>query len=242
MSHNYFWHKGDYYTQTKGVAMGAKYAPSVANIFLNRWEEEQIFSIRRKNLKLYHRYIDDIVIVWRGTEGELQAFFDEINCNAYGISFSGSWNKRSINYLDLQIYKENGNLNTRTFFKSTDRNGYIPTSSCHHPQWIGNIPKGQLMRIHRNCSNGNDYEEQADIIIKRFVEKGYNKRELINLKEKVKKMDRNTLIEGKPAGNIKKKDKNIGMAFLTGYNRQYKITESIIKKHWSILQSDNKIE
>lgn len=60
----------------------------------------------------------------------------------------------------------------------------------------------------------------------------------MNLKEKVKKMDRNTLIEGKPVGNIKKKNKNMDMAFLTGYNRQYKITESIIKKHWPILQSD----
>lgn len=145
MSHNYFWHKGDYYTQIKGVAMGAKYAPSVANIFLNRWEEEQVFSTTRRNLKLYRRYIDDIVIVWRGTEEELQVFFDKINCNTYGISFSGSWNKQSINYLDLQIYKNNGYLSTRTFFKSTDRNGYIPTSSCHHPQWIGNIPKGQLI-------------------------------------------------------------------------------------------------
>lgn len=35
MNSNYFWHKGDYFVQTKGVAMGAKYSPSVANLFLN---------------------------------------------------------------------------------------------------------------------------------------------------------------------------------------------------------------
>lgn len=120
--------------------MGAKYAPSVANLFLNRWEEEQIFSVHRANLKLYRRYIDDIIIIWKGSEEELQAFFDEINQNIYGITFTGNWNIQSIDYLDLQIYKNNGILNTRTFFKTTDRNGYIPANSCHHAQWISNIP------------------------------------------------------------------------------------------------------
>ena len=48
MSHNHFWHKGEFLTQTKGVAMGAKYAPSVANIFLNHWEAEQIYSTQKE--------------------------------------------------------------------------------------------------------------------------------------------------------------------------------------------------
>ena len=96
--------------------MGAKYAPSVANIFLNHWEEEQIYSVERKNLRLYRRYIDDTIIVWRGSEEELQSFFDEINQNAYGMTFSGSWNKQSIDYLDLQLFRNNGTINTRTFF------------------------------------------------------------------------------------------------------------------------------
>lgn len=39
MTNNYFWHKGSYYKQIKGVAIGAKYAPSVANLLLSHWEE-----------------------------------------------------------------------------------------------------------------------------------------------------------------------------------------------------------
>lgn len=123
MSSNYFWYKGNHYAQTKGVAMGAKYAPNVVNIYMNMWEEEQVFSINRPNLKLYRRYIDDNVIIWNGTEETLQQFFDEINQNIYGITFSGQWNRHNIDYLDLQIYKENGKLKTRTYFKQTDRNG-----------------------------------------------------------------------------------------------------------------------
>lgn len=49
-------------------------------------------------------------------------------------------------------------------------------------------------------------------------------------------MDRKTLIEG--TRNQQRKDKNMDLAFITGYNRQYKNVETIIKKHWPILQSD----
>lgn len=46
MGNNYFWAKGEYYNQTGGVAMGARYAPSVANVVLNKWEHETIFNNR----------------------------------------------------------------------------------------------------------------------------------------------------------------------------------------------------
>lgn len=51
-------------------------------------------------------------------------------------------------------------------------------------------------------------------------------------------MDRNLLIEDKTEPNRRKKKKNIDVSFLTGYNRQYKSMESIIKKHRPLLQSD----
>lgn len=140
MSHNYFWHKGEYYTQTKGVAMGAKYAPSVANLFLNRWEEEQIYSVRRDNLKLYQRYIDDIVIVWKDREEELQTFFEEINQSIYGITFTGNWSRQSIDYLDLQIYKNNGNLGRR-FLKPWKEMGIFPPTVVTIHNGYGIYPK-----------------------------------------------------------------------------------------------------
>lgn len=34
LQHNYFWYNSEFYRQLNGIAMGAKYAPSVANIFM----------------------------------------------------------------------------------------------------------------------------------------------------------------------------------------------------------------
>lgn len=43
LQHNYFWYNMEYYRQLNGVGMGAKYAPSVANIFMDKWEEEILY-------------------------------------------------------------------------------------------------------------------------------------------------------------------------------------------------------
>lgn len=234
MNNNYFWYEGDFYAQTKGVAMGTKYAPSVANLFMSKWEEEDLFRRTRTEMEFYRRDIDDIFMIWSGTEESLKKFLEDINHNRYGIKFTGDWNKELVNYLDLQIFKNNNRLDTRTFFKETDRNGYIPTRSCHHPKWIGNMPKGQLMRMRRNCSSITDFERQADVLIKRFTDKGYEKKEMDRLKEQVKNMDRSSLLHKK-----ERNTHNVAeFAFLTGFNRQYKQLENIFKKHWPILKSD----
>lgn len=36
MMNNFFWYGGQHYNQIKGVSMGAKYAQSIANVFLNK--------------------------------------------------------------------------------------------------------------------------------------------------------------------------------------------------------------
>lgn len=150
MSNNYFWANNHYYTQVSGIAMGARYAPSVANIVLNKWEHEMIFRHRHDSLKFYKGYIDDVIIFWEGTESDLHLYIAHMNQNKYGLKFSAEVSNVSINYLDLTIRKNGVRFETLTFFKPTDRNGFVPTSSCHHPQWLGTIPKGQYIILKRN--------------------------------------------------------------------------------------------
>lgn len=85
MGNNFFWHKHEYFTQVKGVGMGNKYAPSVANIFLNKWKREDIFGKCWPQISLYKRFIDNILIVWNGDQEELNEFMENIGANKYGI-------------------------------------------------------------------------------------------------------------------------------------------------------------
>lgn len=103
----------------------------------------------------------------------------------------------------------------------------IPTTSCHHPKWIGNIPKEQFMRVHKNCSNRGDYEIQSGVLMHRFLEKGYTKRKLETLRNEVKMMNREAMLNTRKKD---KKNKGVEITLLTGFNRQYKTLEKILKK------------
>lgn len=65
MGNNYFWAQDRFYNQTKGTAMGARYAPSVANVVLNKWEGETIYKENNQALLYYKRYIDCHPVVGR---------------------------------------------------------------------------------------------------------------------------------------------------------------------------------
>ncbi|KAM5129386.1 vomeronasal type-2 receptor 26-like [Mantella aurantiaca] len=161
MEGNYFWYDSLFYRQFKGVAMGAKFAPSVANLFMSKWESEAIFFNRPQALALYRRYIDDIMIIWTGSLPDLESFLREMNTNNYGIKFTSTYSATEIHFLDLVIFVDGGKPCTKSFFKETDRNSFIPTDSCHHPKWKDNIPKGQLLRMRRNCTKIEDYQTQS---------------------------------------------------------------------------------
>lgn len=52
--------------------MGAKYAPSVANILMSQWEEISIYGKTIPEVSLYKRYIDDIIKLWDGSADSLK--------------------------------------------------------------------------------------------------------------------------------------------------------------------------
>jgi len=79
---NDFTFNNNNYLQKKGVAMGQRFAPSVANIYLTLWEEN-IFNNLKNAPLLWHRYIDDIFCIWCGSLEDLHKFLFEVNTIAY---------------------------------------------------------------------------------------------------------------------------------------------------------------
>lgn len=128
MSHNFFWFGGSYYLQNRGVAMGAKFAPSMANLFMAKWEEDVIYSIRRLKLVLWRRYIDDVLLIWDGDQSSLDRFMIDLNNNDRSIRLQHESSGVEVHFLDLKIRVVEGLIITSTSFKETDR-----TDSCHQP-------------------------------------------------------------------------------------------------------------
>lgn len=72
---NYIWFNDQFYSQKCGVAMGDKYAPNLANLFMAIWEEGVVYTDRSPHLTFWARYIDDVLLLWEGTISQLDEFF-----------------------------------------------------------------------------------------------------------------------------------------------------------------------
>jgi hypothetical protein len=67
MENNYFSFQDEWYQQLEGLAMGTASAPVLANIYAGYLERQEKIPFQKGVLK-YMRYIDDVLIVFQGTE------------------------------------------------------------------------------------------------------------------------------------------------------------------------------
>lgn len=111
-----------------------------------------------------NNFIDDILFMWAGDESSAVSYLNYLNDNSRGIQLSYEIGSKKIHFLDLKISIVDDTIITSTFFKNTDRNGYIPMDSCHHPSWLSAEPKGQFLRLRRNCTHKEDYFKESMVL------------------------------------------------------------------------------
>ncbi|XP_068129502.1 extracellular calcium-sensing receptor-like [Hyperolius riggenbachi] len=101
---NCFSFDGLFYQQIRGTSMGAACAPAYANLHLGFWERSIVYKhpLWQEHAPLWIRYIDDILMVWTGTEEELGAFLRDLNDNSLNIKLTFVVSKESLNFLDLE--------------------------------------------------------------------------------------------------------------------------------------------
>lgn len=143
----------------------------------------------------------------------------------------------SIQFLDLQIGIKDGVLVTKTFFKATDRNSFIPVDSCHHAPWLKSVPRSQMVRLRQNFTSDQEFLEQASQLRSRFLEKGYQSAELDVEVQNTFHLDREVLL-GETSNRVKDKKFEPRWSFYTMYSAHHRQLKSLFNKHWDVLRSD----
>ena len=115
------------YLHVNGASMGTKCSPTYANIFMHEFEKMFIYPKTKHKSQLYLRYIDDIFLLWTGTETELKAFLEELNKVHPQIKFDTNYSYTQIIFLDTTVTIKNDSLITSIYTKPTDRH-HIRTS------------------------------------------------------------------------------------------------------------------
>ena len=99
--------------------MGTRMAPSYANIFMGKLEQ-QLLARTRKGPPIWWRYIDDIFVLWNHGEESLNSFVEEINQAHPTIKFTTEWSRDSVSFLDTTVTIVDGQIVTDLYVKPTD--------------------------------------------------------------------------------------------------------------------------
>ena len=186
LKNNDFEFNNETFLQISGTAMGKKFAPSYANLFMAQWENTALEKCYQKPT-MYFRYLDDIWILWDHGETQFQTFFDILNTHSPAIRLSAKVEKNSIDFLDVTVFKgpqtnETGILDTKVFFKPTDTHQLLNKSSFHPKHTFAGIIKSQITRFYRICSQITDFETACAVLFKALRKRGYSKRFLRSIK------------------------------------------------------------
>ena len=189
LKNNIFEFNGEFYLQLQGTAMGTKMAPSYANIFMGKLEP-QLIAQDPTHIQLWKRYIDDIFIIWTGTNEQLNTFLNKINQIHPTIKFTHECDEQELTFLDMVVYKgpnfnSTSTLDIKTHIKKTNKQLYIHKSSYHPKACKKAVPKGEILRYLRTNSQIETFSSMRNQLIKKLVERGYKARDI---KESIKEI------------------------------------------------------
>ena len=82
MECNIFKFNNEFWIQLIGTCMGTRVAPTYANVFMGKLEKEMLSKCPEHLKKFIHtwrRFIDDILVIWTGSDETFNEFFNFLN-------------------------------------------------------------------------------------------------------------------------------------------------------------------
>ena len=131
LKNNFFEFNGEVKRQKCGTAIGTKFAPPYACIFMDEVEAEFLKSHELQPF-LWLRYIDDMFFIWTHGEEKLTQFLNELNNFHSNLKFTYEISSCTVNFLDLNVSLRNGALHTDLYIKSTDGHQYLHYQSSQY--------------------------------------------------------------------------------------------------------------
>ena len=170
LTHNDFQFDGQWYLQVSGTAMGKKYAPNYANIFMANFEFEVLEKAPHKP-KFYGRFLDDGFMLWQHGRKQLDKLLEIFNSHDESIKIKAEISDMSVDFLDVTVFKgprfKNHNiLDTKVHFKPTDTHELLDHHSFHPKHTFHGIIKSQLIRFLKICNNMNDFHDACSQLFK----------------------------------------------------------------------------
>ena len=171
---NFFVFNKQVYKQVSGVGTGIKLAPTYACLGLGRYEKIVFSSdqLLLERILLWKRFIDDVLMLFRGTKADCEALVTWLNSLMPGtVKFKFEFSYEKIEFLDLEIRIEGGKLVTNLFIKPTNEQIYLDYNSNHPEHCKQGIPYSQALRIMERCATTTDRDTHFTNLESKLVQK-----------------------------------------------------------------------
>ena len=233
LSNNVMTFNNQLYLQLVGTAMGTRMAPNYANIFMGRFEQQLLNEYPLK-FKLWVRFIDDVFCIWEHGEAELLKFIEYANQQNASIKFTHEYDSKQINFLDTTVKVDTDRtLYTSLYNKPTDTFDYLHYSSAHPSHCKTAGPRGQLIRIRRICKKDTDFEFYGKRCCSHYIRRGYPPDIVDKAFTEISKFTQDDLLKPRERPTTGNK-----LFFSVPYNPRNVHLNSLIQKHWHLLESN----
>lgn len=235
MKENFFEFEGQFYLQTSGTSMGSVFAPSLANLYMHKFEQDCVLTNENPflgSICSWKRYIDDILVIWRGDERSLHDFHSWLNEQNTYLRFTLENSQHSLAFLDLLITATPQGLKSELYRKPMARNSLLQYTSCHPKSLRDNLPYGQFLRVQRNCTIKEDSIKHSDDLASKLAERSYPKKLIRRSMKRAANSNREALLEPPVP-----KTKNDRLTFVNTFSTRSNAIQRIVRKHWRILNT-----
>ena len=242
------------YRQIIGTAMGMKPAPDYANIFMAKIDKS-ISEIADQNkdkftLKFYKRFLDDIYILFNGSNKHLHEFLQMCNqinphikftithSTPYNITPNGEDDCEcealiSIPFLDTQTTIKNNKIIVDLYRKECDRNMYLLPSSCHPSHVSSNIPFSLALRITRICSEIETRDQRLSELKELLLERDYKAGIIDSNINRAKQIPRSEALK-----RVEKNVTNSRPVLVITHNPALPSVPKVVQKHWRVMTAN----
>jgi hypothetical protein len=123
---------------------------------------------------LWKRFIDDIFMLFRGSEEQCAHLVEWLNELIPGVvKFKYQYFLKKIEFLDLEIIIENGKLETNLFVKPTNLQLYLDYFSNHPNHCKESLIYSQALRIIERCSKNENAQYHLDMLKEKLQPRNY---------------------------------------------------------------------
>ena len=173
LSNNIFEFNTKYYTQISGTAMGTSMAPAYANLYLNNKEERWLKQTRlKKNMVLFKRYLDDIVIIYNNHDNSLTNLINEMQDAYKPLKLTHTYGKKEP-FLDIEMEIRGEKIEYRMYRKPLNAKEIIAYDSCHPNECKLGTIIGEFKRIDRLHSTEIEKRKEKIKLKQRCLKQGY---------------------------------------------------------------------